>query len=263
MTEKLSLTHSMDSCHLLISSASVRSLPFLSFVVLILAWNVPLISPVFLKRSLVFPFCCFPLFLFYFRHNMNSEYMSISIFQFILPSLLSIHSFSTSVFLFLFCKWDHLYHFSIFHIYMLTYDTWFSLSDYTFYDSDVLWFIDLVFSLVTAFLCLTEMIASLSAIHSLEEYFLFVGYLSMKSSSILAPQNGMCIEKKKFEGLNLKWPCWQGVLFKSDDGHFSFFGILGYLQVKLWVPYLGLNVSGHSLCRYSLMILNNAFSLFS
>ena len=44
------------SCLLfLISSASVRSLPFLSFLVLILAWNVPLISPVFLKRSLVFP----------------------------------------------------------------------------------------------------------------------------------------------------------------------------------------------------------------
>jgi len=40
-------------CYLfLISSASVRSIPFLSFIVLIFAWNVPL---VFLKRSLVFP----------------------------------------------------------------------------------------------------------------------------------------------------------------------------------------------------------------
>ena len=29
----------------------------------ILAWNVPLLSPIFLKRSLVFPFYCFPLFL--------------------------------------------------------------------------------------------------------------------------------------------------------------------------------------------------------
>ena len=45
----------MYSCHLfLISSASVRSLPFLSFIVPIFAWNIPLLSPVFLKRSLVF-----------------------------------------------------------------------------------------------------------------------------------------------------------------------------------------------------------------
>ena len=44
---------------LLIFSASVRSLPFLSFIVLILAWNVPLISPVFLKRFLVFPILLF------------------------------------------------------------------------------------------------------------------------------------------------------------------------------------------------------------
>ena len=43
------------SCHLfLMSSASVRSLPFLSFVVAIFAWNVPLVSLVFLKRSLVY-----------------------------------------------------------------------------------------------------------------------------------------------------------------------------------------------------------------
>jgi len=47
---------SMYSCHLyLISSASVRSIPFLSFIVLIFAWNVPLVSLILLKRSLVFP----------------------------------------------------------------------------------------------------------------------------------------------------------------------------------------------------------------
>ena len=45
---------SVYSCHLfLVSSVSVRSLPFLSFTVPVLAWNVPLISPLFLKRSLV------------------------------------------------------------------------------------------------------------------------------------------------------------------------------------------------------------------
>ena len=42
------------SCHFLISSASVKSSPFLSFFMPIFAWSVLLISPVFLKRSLVF-----------------------------------------------------------------------------------------------------------------------------------------------------------------------------------------------------------------
>ena len=51
---------SVYSCYLfLISSASVRSLLFLSFIMPILAWNVSLISPVFLKRSLVFPILLF------------------------------------------------------------------------------------------------------------------------------------------------------------------------------------------------------------
>ena len=55
---------SVHSCHLfLISSASVRSIPFLSFIESIFAWNVPSVYLIFLKRSLVFPFYCFPLFL--------------------------------------------------------------------------------------------------------------------------------------------------------------------------------------------------------
>ena len=55
---------SVYSCHLfLISSASVRSIPFLSFIEPIFAWNVPLVSLIFLKKSLVFPLYCFPLFL--------------------------------------------------------------------------------------------------------------------------------------------------------------------------------------------------------
>ena len=50
---------SVYSCHLfLISSVSVRSLPFLSFIVSIFAWNVPLV-PNFLKSSLVFPILLF------------------------------------------------------------------------------------------------------------------------------------------------------------------------------------------------------------
>ena len=48
------------SCYLfLIFSTSVRSLQFLSFIVPILAWSVPLIPPFFLKRSLVFPILLF------------------------------------------------------------------------------------------------------------------------------------------------------------------------------------------------------------
>ena len=55
---------SVYSCHLfLISSFSVRPRSFLSFIEPIFAWNVSLVSLIFLKRSLVFPFCCFPLFL--------------------------------------------------------------------------------------------------------------------------------------------------------------------------------------------------------
>ena len=45
---------SVYSCHLLIFFASVRSLPFLSFIEPIFAWNVPLLSLIFLKSSLVF-----------------------------------------------------------------------------------------------------------------------------------------------------------------------------------------------------------------
>ena len=51
---------SVHSCYLfLISTTSVRSSLFLSFITPILAWNVPLVSPLFLKRSLVFPILLF------------------------------------------------------------------------------------------------------------------------------------------------------------------------------------------------------------
>ena len=48
------------SCHLfLIPSAFVRSLPFLSFIVPIFAWNIPLIALIVSKRPLVFPILLF------------------------------------------------------------------------------------------------------------------------------------------------------------------------------------------------------------
>ena len=51
---------SVCSCHLfLISSASVRSIPFLSFIEPIFAWNVPLVPLIFLRRSLAFPILLF------------------------------------------------------------------------------------------------------------------------------------------------------------------------------------------------------------
>ena len=51
---------SVCSWHLLlISSASVRSTPFLSFIVPSFAWNIPLVSLIFLKRSLLFPILLF------------------------------------------------------------------------------------------------------------------------------------------------------------------------------------------------------------
>ena len=52
---------SVCSCHLfLISSASIRSIWFLFFIVPIFAWNVPLVSLIFLERSLVFLILLFP-----------------------------------------------------------------------------------------------------------------------------------------------------------------------------------------------------------
>ena len=42
----------------LVSSASVRSIPFLSFIMLTFAWNVPLVSLIFLKRIDAFELWC-------------------------------------------------------------------------------------------------------------------------------------------------------------------------------------------------------------
>ena len=53
------LYSSVYSCHLLISYASVFSMPLLSFIEPIFAWNVPLVALIFLKRSLVFPILLF------------------------------------------------------------------------------------------------------------------------------------------------------------------------------------------------------------
>ena len=54
------LYSSVYSCHhFLISSTSIRTIPFLSFIVHFFAWNVPVVFIIFLKRSLVFPILLF------------------------------------------------------------------------------------------------------------------------------------------------------------------------------------------------------------
>ena len=54
-----SFLYSSSKYFVLISSASTRSIPFLSFTVPTFGWSVTLISPIFLKRSLVFPLLLF------------------------------------------------------------------------------------------------------------------------------------------------------------------------------------------------------------
>ena len=93
---------SVYSCQLfLISYASVRSIPFLSFIMPIFAWNVPLVSLIFLKRSLVFPILLFSLSLCT-DHWGRLSYLSLLLFGtlhsngYIFPVLLclSLHFFS-------------------------------------------------------------------------------------------------------------------------------------------------------------------------
>ena len=66
----------VSSCHLLlVSSASVRSIPFLSFIEPNCAWNVPLVSLVFLKRSLVFPILLFSFISFHW--SLRKAFLSL------------------------------------------------------------------------------------------------------------------------------------------------------------------------------------------
>ena len=89
---------SVCSCHLfLIPSISVRSIPFLSFIVSIFAWNVPLVSLILLKRFLVFSILLFSLFLC-IDHWRSLSYLSLLFFG-TLYSCGYIFSFSTCLLL--------------------------------------------------------------------------------------------------------------------------------------------------------------------
>ena len=59
------------------SSTSLRSLPFLSFIAPILAWNSLLISPIFLKSSLVFPILLFSSITLFFFYLGRFSYLSL------------------------------------------------------------------------------------------------------------------------------------------------------------------------------------------
>ena len=73
----LSFNSSVYFCQLfLVFSASVRFLQFLSFIMPIHSRNIPLISTIILKRSLVFPSYCFPLSLFNV-HLRGPSYLSL------------------------------------------------------------------------------------------------------------------------------------------------------------------------------------------
>ena len=70
---------SVYSCHLfLISSASVRSIPFLSFIVPFFAWNVSLVYQFSWRDLYSFPFCCFSLFLC-IVHLERLSYLSLAL----------------------------------------------------------------------------------------------------------------------------------------------------------------------------------------
>ena len=64
---------SVYSCYLLISSTSVRSMTFLSFIMPIFTLNVPLVSLIFLKRSLVFQHSI--TFLYFFAFIMEEGFL--------------------------------------------------------------------------------------------------------------------------------------------------------------------------------------------
>ena len=88
---------SVYSCHFLISYAFIRSLPFLSFIVPIFAWNIPLISLIFLKRSLVFLILLFSSISAH--HSFKKAFLSLCVIFETLHSDGDIFSFAFHLFL--------------------------------------------------------------------------------------------------------------------------------------------------------------------
>jgi len=80
----------------LIASASVRSIPFLSFTEPFFTWNVPLVSLIFLKRPLVFPILLFSSISLHW--SLRKAFLS-------LLAILWNSAFNGYIFLFLLCLW--------------------------------------------------------------------------------------------------------------------------------------------------------------
>ena len=100
---------SVYSCHLfLISSASVRSIPFLSFIVPIFAWNVLLVSLIFLRWFLVFPILLFSCF---FASITEEGFLISSCYSLDLCIQVGILPYFTD------CFWNTLYHGEVLNIY--------------------------------------------------------------------------------------------------------------------------------------------------
>ena len=107
----------------------VRSIQFLSFFVPIFAWNVPLVSLIFLKRSLVFPILLFP-FLYLFALITEEGFLifpcyslevciqtGISFLFSFAFGFSSFHSFSLLFTAFCKASWDN--HFAFLHFFFL------------------------------------------------------------------------------------------------------------------------------------------------
>ena len=116
------LFSSVYSCHLfLTSSASIKSIPFLSFIVPIFAWNVHLLSIIFLKRSLVFPILLF-FSIFCIDHWGRFSYLSLLFFAtlhsdgyiFPFPLCLLLLSFFSPI-----CKASSDSHFAFLHFFSM------------------------------------------------------------------------------------------------------------------------------------------------
>ena len=110
--------------YLLISSASVRSVPFLSFIEPIFAWNIPLVCLVFLKRSIVFLVLLF--FSISLHWSLRKPFLSLSpcyaleLFNQMVISFLFSFAFSVSSFLFsAICKASSDSQFAFLHFFFL------------------------------------------------------------------------------------------------------------------------------------------------
>ena len=104
------------------SSASVRSIPFLSFIKQIFAWNIPLVSLIFLKRSLVFPILLFSFISFHWslRKALLSvlAILLISVFKWLYLSFSPL-PFASLLFTSI-CKPSSDNHFACYHFFFLS-----------------------------------------------------------------------------------------------------------------------------------------------